>query len=114
MRLAVFDDQRIGVVEGTDVRDITGLVPAVFDAWPEQRMNWLIRNWAGACPLVSSHDGARLPLASVVLRAANPAPSQLFAIPANYRAHLGEIGDRTVTAGGRTARQAGFFLKAAG
>jgi 2-keto-4-pentenoate hydratase/2-oxohepta-3-ene-1,7-dioic acid hydratase in catechol pathway len=114
MRLAVFDDLRIGVVEGDEVRDVTGLVSAVFDSWPEQRVNWLIRNWAEIGPRIPGAGGRRVPLASVTLRAANPAPSQLFAIPANYRAHIGEIGNRSVTTGGRTAREAGFFLKAAG
>ncbi|WNI21436.1 fumarylacetoacetate hydrolase family protein [Streptomyces sp. ITFR-16] len=114
MRLAVFDDHRLGVVEGDEIRDITGLVPAAFDQWPQQRMNWLIRNWAEIGPRLGDVDGPRVPLASVTLRAANPAPPQLFAIPANYRAHIGEIGDRSVTTGGRTAREAGFFLKAAG
>ena len=123
MRLAVFDRPgegpfRIGVVEaGPDVelvRDITAVLPAVFDSWPEQRMNWLIRNWAELASRLPAAAGDQLPVASVVLRAANPAPPQLFAIPANFRAHLGEIGDRSVTTGGRTAREAGFFLKAAG
>ncbi|GAA4671977.1 fumarylacetoacetate hydrolase family protein [Gordonia humi] len=114
MRLAVFDDFRIGVVDGDSVRDVTSVVPTIFDEWPEQRMNWLIRNWASAQSAVAIAEGGVRSLSDVALRAPNPAPPQVFAIPANYRAHLGEIGDRSITTGGRTARDVGFFLKAAG
>jgi 2-keto-4-pentenoate hydratase/2-oxohepta-3-ene-1,7-dioic acid hydratase in catechol pathway len=38
-------------------------------------------------------------------------PRHVFALPGNYRAHLGEIGSMTVS-GQRTADQMGFFLKA--
>ncbi|WP_067662082.1 fumarylacetoacetate hydrolase family protein [Nocardia miyunensis] len=115
MRLAVFDDSRVGVVRGDDIHDITELVPPEFDSWPEQRLNWLIRNWTRVADRLA--DPGKFPVvaaSSVVLRAANPAPPQLFAIPANYRAHIGEIGAMAITKGGRTAREAGFFLKAAG
>ena len=114
MRLAVFDDYRLGIVEDAAVRDVTDVVPAVFDAWPEPRMNWLIRNWASAAAALAAGTGVVRPLAEVALRAVNPAPPQVFAIPANYHAHLGEIGARSITKGGRTAREVGFFLKAAG
>lgn len=114
MRLAVFDDLRLGIVEGDSIRDVTDVVPAEFDDWPEQRMNWLIRHWASLAPGLKDSGGTMRPLSEVALRAANPAPPQLFAIPANYHAHLGEIGARSITKGGRTAREVGFFLKAAG
>lgn len=115
MRLAVFGDLRIGVVAGGAVHDVTALIPAAFDTWPEQRMNWLIRNWETVRgQLTDLAAFPARPADSVTLRAANPAPPQLFAIPANYHAHVGEIGDRAVTTGGRTAREAGFFLKAPG
>jgi 2-keto-4-pentenoate hydratase/2-oxohepta-3-ene-1,7-dioic acid hydratase in catechol pathway len=114
MRLAVFDDFRIGLVEGDTVRDVTEVVPAEFNDWPEQRVNWIIRHWASVRGQLASAGGAVRPLTEVSLRAVNPAPPQVFAIPANYRAHLGEIGARSITTGGRTAREVGFFLKAAG
>ncbi|WAH96301.1 PrpF domain-containing protein [Arthrobacter sp. MMS18-M83] len=114
MRLAVFDDYCVGLVEGDSVRDVTSVVPVEFDDWPEQRVNWIIRHWSTVGARLQGVDGAIRPLAEVALRAVNPAPPQVFAIPANYRAHLGEIGERSITKGGRTAREVGFFLKAAG
>ncbi|MDP9998434.1 fumarylacetoacetate hydrolase family protein [Pseudarthrobacter sulfonivorans] len=115
MKLAVYDDSRIGLVRNGLIHDVSHLVPAEFDAWPEQRMNWIIRNWAGVSGLVedaASVDGTAVQ--DVTLRAINPAAPHVFAIPANYRAHLGEIGKRSITKGGRTAREVGFFLKAPG
>ncbi|MBL8157860.1 MAG: fumarylacetoacetate hydrolase family protein, partial [Anaerolineae bacterium] len=44
----------------------------------------------------------------------NPGAPHVYAAPANYRKHIGELGDRVVTKKGRTAREQGFFLKAPG
>jgi len=115
MKLACFDDFRVGVVDGDAVHDITPLLPSALDQLPRQRMNWLLANWEEMAPRVAGYRAsARLPLASVTLRAANPAPPHVFAAPANYRKHIGELGSRVVTKGGRTAREQGFFLKAPG
>jgi 2-keto-4-pentenoate hydratase/2-oxohepta-3-ene-1,7-dioic acid hydratase in catechol pathway len=114
MKLAVFDDLRVGVVADAQVHDITELLPETLAAWPQQRVNWLIRNWGVLADEL--RDLERFPAASlddVTLRAVNPAPGQLFAIPVNYESHRGEMGSRSVT-GMRTAREVGFFLKAPG
>lgn len=120
MRLAVFNDFRVGLVEGSEVVDVTSLLPDHLDAWPELRINWLINHWTelrqplhDALTHAASPDFARHPVEQVTLRAVNPAPRQVLALPANFRAHLTELGDRTVTKKGRTAREQGFFLKAA-
>ncbi|PBC51543.1 fumarylacetoacetate hydrolase family protein [Rhodococcus sp. ACPA1] len=114
MRLAVFDDFRVGVVVQGRVLDATHLVPRELDSWPEQRMNWLIRNWGCVSTHICqvAHSSGGRPVEDVRLRAINPAAPHVFAIPANYAAHLGEIGNRSITTGGRTARDVGFFLKA--
>ncbi|GAA3528063.1 hypothetical protein GCM10022222_08820 [Amycolatopsis ultiminotia] len=113
MKIAVFDDLRVGVVQGTTIHDVTSVVPD--SCWPEQRVNWLIRNWAEAGPRLAELDGyPAVQVERVTLGAVNPAPPQLFAIPANFQAHIGELGSRAITAKGKSAKQAGFFLKAAG
>ncbi len=116
MKLAVFDDYRIGVVDGDSVRDVSDAVPAALRQWPPALMNWLIANWSEALPrvLACRDAAAPLPLAGVKLLPPNPAPSHVFAAPANYRKHIGELGSRAVTKGGRSAREQGFFLKAPG
>jgi len=113
MRLAVYDDFRLGVVEDDLLRDITGLLPDGLDLLPELRMSWLIGRWAELAVPVAEHAGPRIPLADVRLRACSPAPRHVFALPGNYREHLGEIGAMTVS-GKRTANEMGFFLKAPG
>jgi 2-keto-4-pentenoate hydratase/2-oxohepta-3-ene-1,7-dioic acid hydratase in catechol pathway len=114
MKLAVFDDFRVGVIVDDKIIDATHLVTKELDLWPEQRMNWLIRSWDSVSASVAdiARTGAGVKLDEVSLRSINPAAPHVFAIPANYAAHLGEIGNRSITTGGRTARDVGFFLKA--
>ena len=115
MKLAVFDDFRLGVLNDSHVYDVTQTVPSVLDSWPEQRMNWLIRGWSHiAAELADLKPFKARPLDSVQLRAVNPAPGQVFAIPANYLAHIGELGDRAISTEASSLRRAEFFLKAAG
>ena len=116
MRIASFDNHRVGLVEGEQIYDVTPALPAALDALPQQRINWLIANWAQMKPkLQAARAGASgLPRGSLRLLAANPAPPHVFAAPANYRSHIGELGSRSVTKGGRSAREQGFFLKAPG
>ena len=115
MKLAVFDDLRIGMVEGDRVFDVTAAVPDALKDLPAQRMNWLIANWETTRPRVESlrREARGIDLGQVTLLAPNPAPPHVFAAPANYRKHVGELGARSVSKG-RTAREQGFFLKAPG
>jgi 2-keto-4-pentenoate hydratase/2-oxohepta-3-ene-1,7-dioic acid hydratase in catechol pathway len=114
MKIASFDDFRVGVVDGDTVYDMTAALPPVLDELPRQRVNWLVSHWPEIQARFADHRaaGTPLPLAGVTLLAANPAPQHVFAAPANYRRHIGELGDRAVTPAGRTAREQGFFLKA--
>lgn len=115
MKIASFDDHRIGVVKGESVYDVTDELGGALGDWPVMRVNRLAAQWdtlkeavAAAAQRVSAK-----PLSSVHLLAANPAPRQLFAAPANYRKHIGEIGARSVSKG-RSANEIGFFMKASG
>jgi 2-keto-4-pentenoate hydratase/2-oxohepta-3-ene-1,7-dioic acid hydratase in catechol pathway len=116
MKIASFDDFRVGVVNGDQLYDMTASLPAFLAELPRQRINWLIANWTELQPKFAQYReaGQPRPLAGVRLLAANPAPQHVFAAPANYRKHIGELGDRAVTKAGRTAREQGFFLKAPG
>ncbi len=116
MKLAAFDDYRIGIVEGDALFDVTSALPAAFDAMPAQRMNGLIANWAHVQPELQKARQAATPRALDGVRwlPAVPQPPHIFAAPANYQKHIGELGDRVVTKKGRSAREQGFFLKAPG
>jgi len=113
VKLAVFNDYRLGVVEHDDttIRDVTTLLPPALDSLPRQRVNWAIAQWDQLEPAIrAQHGGAEHAIEDITLRAANPAPGQLIGLPSNYRTHLGEIGAMTVTPPGKTARDIGFFL----
>jgi 2-keto-4-pentenoate hydratase/2-oxohepta-3-ene-1,7-dioic acid hydratase in catechol pathway len=115
VRLVVFDDFRVGVTDREAIADVTSVLPRWLDEWPEQRMNWLIRNWsavAGDLQEVALRAPS-LPLDKALLRAINPGAQHVLALPANYAAHIGELGERSVTIR-RSARDQGFFLKAPG
>jgi len=116
MKIASFNDFRVGVADGDVVYDMTAALPQFLDHIPRQRINWLIGNWGAMATAFANFKtaGVPLPVKSVKLLAANPAPQHIFAAPANYRKHIGELGSRTVTKAGRSAREQGFFLKAPG
>lgn len=116
MKIASFNDFQVGVVDGSDVYDMTAVLPDFLRELPRQRVNWLVAHWPQLRTRFGEYRqaGRRMPLAGVKLLAANPAPQHVFAAPANYRKHIGELGDRAVTQGGRSAREQGFFLKAPG
>lgn len=116
MKIAAFDDHRIGLVEGDLVFDVTAAVPAALEALPAQRINWLIAHWSEVQPALQAARAKATgrALAGVRLLPANPQPPHVFAAPANYQKHIGELGARVVTKKGRSAREQGFFLKAPG
>ena len=120
MKIACFDEHRIGIVEGDfdDGRlyDVTAALPAALDSVPQQRVNWLVAHWLELLPAIRHARGSAVgrPLDRVRWLPANPCPPHVFAAPANYRKHIGELGSRVVTKKGRTAREQGFFLKAPG
>ncbi|MGN5478146.1 fumarylacetoacetate hydrolase family protein [Cupriavidus basilensis] len=79
-------------------------------------MNWLIANWPTIAPEIAStaESVSRCHWHPLHCEPQIPLLLHVFAAPANYRKHLGELGSRTVTKPGRTAREQGFFLKAPG
>lgn len=113
MKLAVYDDYRIGVVENNSVYDVTDVAPAGLRDL-HVHMNWVIGNWAQALPRIEKlrREATAKPLADVRLLPPSPCPSHIFAAPANYQKHIGELGARTVSR--KTTRENGFFLKAPG
>lgn len=120
MRLVVFDDYRIGVLQDDSVRDVSSVVPG-WAPGDVQGMNRLIARWSTLRPAVEKAAGAASgkPLGQVKLRAPNPAPTHLLAAPANYRAHQEEMRLQPNISGGSSARHdsadtLGFFIKATG
>jgi 2-keto-4-pentenoate hydratase/2-oxohepta-3-ene-1,7-dioic acid hydratase in catechol pathway len=113
MKIAVFDDYRVGLVEGDQLFDVTAAFPPLLEQMPKQRINWLITHWAKMEPALAAARAAAkaTPLEGKRLLPPNPGAGHVFAAPANYRKHIGELGARALTKG-RSAREQGFFLKA--
>ena len=117
MRLCRFDDDRVGVVEGDLVRDVTDFVaPRLARSWPAPYED----------PLVGSLDALRDGLAAAArtapgaslgsVRLLSPVarPPKLVAAPVNYRKHVDEaVADVGIHYGGEVKgiRTAGLFLK---
>lgn len=106
MRLARFNNGRMGVVVGEDIADITRLIGA-GPQWPDMNMVRLARDFdqlrgtiEAALPYLP-----RTPLAHVRLETPVPWPNKIIAYPVNYHAH-----GREMQAQYRATNQ-GFFLK---
>jgi 2-keto-4-pentenoate hydratase/2-oxohepta-3-ene-1,7-dioic acid hydratase in catechol pathway len=115
MKLCRFDRDRIGLVQGDDVLDVTHL----FDlrpSWPPPPGDIVIRQaWAMRGQLGRAAGAQRRPLASVRLESPVAAPGKIIGAPINYRAHIDEAHADQGIGFGRTfadLKQHGLFLKA--
>ena len=110
MNLCRFNDDRVGLVRGSTVHDVTQLV-AAHPAEPVLAARRLL-------PSLSDDALARLPacpLAAVKLLSPIRSPSKILAAPDNYRAHAKEMQADSAASFGRVPMpldQAGLFLKA--
>ena len=118
MRLARFGDNRLGLVDGDSVRDVTAaldVLPAV--RYPVPPGDLLIANLDAVLKRAReiAPSSPALRLEDVVLRSPVANPGKVVAAPVNYQNHLDEVrGDadlhhhNTIT----TIHKAGLFLKA--
>ncbi|HEY4364544.1 MAG TPA: fumarylacetoacetate hydrolase family protein [Bryobacteraceae bacterium] len=121
MRLCRFDEQRLGVVEGDRVRDVT----AALDVLPHYRyplpsFDLLIANLDRVAAVVRAiaPTSPTIPLGDVKLLSPVANPGKIIAAPVNYQKHLTEAqADRQIhndnPAHTLTIQKAGLFLKAA-
>jgi 2-keto-4-pentenoate hydratase/2-oxohepta-3-ene-1,7-dioic acid hydratase in catechol pathway len=120
MRLCRFDENRLGVVDGADVLDVTAaldVLPAFH--YPLPSYDPLFANLDKVKGRIHEiGDGARsTPLASVRLLSPVANPTKIIAAPVNYQKHLDEVkGDRQLHQDNQahtiTIQKAGLFLKA--
>lgn len=120
MRLCRFNGDRLGIVEGTNIRDVT----TALDVLPSYRYPL-----PGHDELVAHLDKVRarveavrnqapsIPLAGVKLLSPVANPGKIIAAPVNYQKHLDEVkSDSQIHANNPahtiTIQQAGVFLKA--
>ena len=120
MRLCRFGKDRLGVVEGSNVRDVTAaldVLPAC--RYPLPRHDLLMANLGQVMARVKAivQDAPPVPLTGVKLLSPVANPGKLIAAPVNYQKHLDEVkGDVQIHANNPghtlTIQSAGLFLKA--
>ncbi|WP_370152343.1 fumarylacetoacetate hydrolase family protein [Ferrovibrio sp.] len=117
MRICRFNSNRIGVVAGDVVHDVT----ALFDlkpAWPLPPGDWIVRQIPALLPQIAAQakaGGSTLPLAAVRLDSPVANPGKIIGAPINYRAHIDEANADTAINHGKTFTsldQYGLFIKA--
>jgi 2-keto-4-pentenoate hydratase/2-oxohepta-3-ene-1,7-dioic acid hydratase in catechol pathway len=93
MRLCRFDDDRLGVVTGDEVRDVTTLIERLPEhRWPFPKGDPLIAALDALRPVIEAEAkrAPARPLAHVKLLSPVANPSKIVAAPVNYRRHLEE------------------------
>jgi 2-keto-4-pentenoate hydratase/2-oxohepta-3-ene-1,7-dioic acid hydratase in catechol pathway len=117
MKLCRFDNDRLGVVLGDDVADVSSAVGQLPVAhWPLPFGDPLFGHLDVLRPELErlSRTGTRKPLSQVKLKSPVATPSKLMAAPVNYRAHQAEaIADVGLNFGAdiKTIEHYGMFLK---
>lgn len=110
MRIARFDDDRIGVVLDDRVLDVTDQLTEWLGAAPYSLVRRLIGEFAAVRPLLdaaiaAAGPSAGLPVEEVRLLAPVPDPTKIVAAPVNYRDHQSEMNEAFHISA------LGFFLK---
>ncbi|MGN1057597.1 MAG: fumarylacetoacetate hydrolase family protein [Comamonas sp.] len=109
MKIARFNEGRIGVVVGDDLLDVTQALGIDPQQWPPVGSVQMIANWESIRPQIEAclATAPRIPVADVRLLTPVPWPNKVIAYPVNYNDHGQEM-----QANYRATHQ-GFFLKPA-
>lgn len=119
MRVCRFDDDRVGLVDGDQVVDVTETVRAHMPAfaWPLPRGDQFIARLDALRPAMeaAARSGPRRPVGEVRLLSPVANPGKIVAAPVNYTKHFDEVVDDAALHHGnaiKTIHDAGVFLKA--
>ncbi|WP_405541188.1 fumarylacetoacetate hydrolase family protein [Streptomyces phaeochromogenes] len=110
MRIARFNEDRIGIVRDNRVLDVTDQLTERLPSAPYSLARRLITEFATVRPLLEqtasvAGPGDGLPLGQARLLAPVPDPAKIVAAPVNYRAHQSEMNEAYHIS------SLGFFLK---
>jgi 2-keto-4-pentenoate hydratase/2-oxohepta-3-ene-1,7-dioic acid hydratase in catechol pathway len=116
MKICRFDQDRIGVVRGDEVVDVTDL----FDReprWPLPPGDWIVRQMSDLAPRIARavQDGEGFPLAEARLESPVANPGKIIGAPINYRRHIEEAHADQAIGFGRAfsdLKDHGLFFKA--
>jgi 2-keto-4-pentenoate hydratase/2-oxohepta-3-ene-1,7-dioic acid hydratase in catechol pathway len=120
VKLCRFDDNKLGIVEGDQVLDVTKALSAIPEQrWPLAQGDPLILNFKRVLALAKklAPKAKKKPLAKVKLLSPVANPGKIVAAPINYSEHIAESIKDPGIAHGRTNIQKGIgdwglFLKA--
>jgi 2-keto-4-pentenoate hydratase/2-oxohepta-3-ene-1,7-dioic acid hydratase in catechol pathway len=120
MKLCRFDDNRIGLVRGHDVHDVTAVLDALPPLrWPAPFGDHLIAHLDGLRPQMERLADAAAPQSADAVRFLSPVanPSKIIGTPVNYQAHVEEAERDPQIAvylenRARSIEEQGLFLKA--
>ncbi len=93
MKICRFDDDRLGLVDGDDVLDVTEALDAIPPMrWPLPQGDPLIANLDAVRARIDAIKGgaARKPIASVHLKSPVANPNKVIGAPVNYQKHIDE------------------------
>ena len=119
MRICRFNDDRVGLVDGDDIIDVSSIVDYLPVArWPYPRGDVFIAMLDELRPALEElgRTGPRIQLDAVNLLSPIASPGKVIAAPVNYKLHLDESrGDAGIHFGShvKTIEECGVFLKAA-
>ena len=117
MKICRFDDDRLGLVEGSEVLDVTEALATIPPPkWPYRHGDALITHLPAVLEKAKAlaARAARRPLFAVRLRPPVANPSKIVNAPINYQAHIDEAKRDQGIAHGReikTIADWGLFLK---
>jgi 2-keto-4-pentenoate hydratase/2-oxohepta-3-ene-1,7-dioic acid hydratase in catechol pathway len=111
MRFLLFDDDRLGLIEGDLIVDITDVVASGGTSLPSGRLHALIASEEGdqifgAISRQALAAAPRRPWGDVHVGAPLPRPGKVVAAPVNYLDHKAEMGEA------KSIADYGVFLKA--
>jgi 2-keto-4-pentenoate hydratase/2-oxohepta-3-ene-1,7-dioic acid hydratase in catechol pathway len=102
MRLARFGDNRLGLVEGYVLRDVTQVIERLPpQRWPQPVGDQLIANLDNLRPAIENAGiaAARLPVTETKLLSPVANPPRVIAAPINYRTHEAEAAKSEISRG---------------
>ena len=113
MRIAVYDDSRVGLLRNETLVDVSDLVSARNGEWPPVFLLRAIADFDRLRPRLGEALQRRegVPLGRVQLRAPVVFPSKVIAAPVNYRLHIEEMRSQ-VKHELHAFEKYGLFLKA--
>lgn len=106
MRFVLFEGERLGLIQGDKIRDLTGFLANGRSIEPTALMLELIRDWDSIRPRLDEESLPQVGIEETRLDPPLPLPGKIVAAPINYLDHKEEMKVKG------TIAQLGVFLKA--